>query len=246
VNTHNFSSGNVTGTVTVVADGVDLSKITFGNTSDTVTKDVLSFASGTATFVEGFDQIHIDTETVVTLGQDMQIDEISGGGVVELNGYKLTGEGNYAIAADVKSVSLRPGAAGLYFTGDFTVADELKAIYGIALSTEDETPVAQDNTTSLYTVGYTSVLVKDIMKSGDAANAQNTGMKVYARAYVKLSDGTVIYGKTVSVTLKQLVTAIDAKWNSLTTVQQEALKAMYNTCKAEMASWQIPNIKANA
>jgi hypothetical protein len=53
----------------------------------------------------------------------------------------------------------------------------------------------------------------------------------------------VIYGKTVSVTLKQLVTAIDAKWNGLTAVQQEALKAMYNTFATEMASWQIPNIK---
>ena len=69
-------------------------------------------------------------------------------------------------------------------------------------------------------------------------------MKIYARAYVKLSDGTVIYGKTVSVTLKQLVTAIDAKWNGLTATQQEALKAMYNTFATEMASWQIPNIKA--
>ena len=242
-------SGNVTGTVTIVADGVDLNELTLknvpgtDNTSGTVAKGVLCYASGDAIAVEGFDEYHIDTDTTVNLVSDIEITKISGGGTVELNGYKLTGEGNYAIGADMKTVSLRPGAAGLYFTGDFAVADELEAIYGIALSTTDETPVAQDNTTSLYTVGYTSVLVKDIMKSGNAENAANANKKVYARAYVKLSDGTLIYGETVTVTLKQLVTAIDTKWNGLTTAQQEALKAMYNTFEAEMASWKLPNIK---
>ena len=241
-------AGNVAN-VTVVADGVDLNDVTFVNgpgpesTSGTVDKAVLCYASGDAIPVEGFDEIHIDTDTTVTLVSDLEVDKISGGGTVELNGYKLTGEGVYGISADVKTVSLRPGAAGLYFAGDFTVADELEATFGIALSTEDETPVAQDNTTSLYTTDYNSVLVKDIMKTGNADNGKNAGMKVYARAYVKLSDGTVIYGETVSVTLKQLVTAIDAKWNGLTAVQQEALKAMYNTFATEMASWQIPNIK---
>ena len=243
VYTNNGSSGNITGTVSVVVDGADLSKITFGNTSNTVAKDVLVFASGRAMPVAGFSETHIDTVSTVTLAADLEVDKISGGGVVELGGYKLTGEGVYGISADVKTVSLRPGAAGLYFTGDFNVADELEATFGIALSTEDETPVAQDNTTSLYTVGYNSVLVKDIMKSGSSENKANADKAVYARAYVKLSDGTVIYGKTVAVTFRQLVYAADAKWNSLTAAQQTALKAMYEVFGSDMRAWQTPNIK---
>ena len=102
--------------------------------------------------MEGFDEIHIVTDTKVSLVSDLKVGYIAGGGVVELNGYKLTGEGNYAITADVTTVTLRAKAEGLYFGGEFNVADELEAIFGIALSTEDKTPVAQDGTTSLYTV----------------------------------------------------------------------------------------------
>ena len=245
-------SGNVTGIVTVIADGVDLNDVTLvnapgtDNTSGTVTKAVICYASGDATPVEGFDEIYIDTDTTVTLVSNLEVAMISGGGTVELNGYKLLGEGNYAITADVKTVSLRANAAGLYFTGSFEVADELEATYGIALSTSDETPVAQDNTTSLYTVGYNSVLVKDIMQAGSTENVKNANMKIYARAYTKLSDGTIIYGNTVTVTLKQLVMAADAKWTALTSAQQQTLLDMYEAFAAEMAGWKIPNIKANA
>ena len=242
-------SGSMNGTVTIVADGVDLNEVTLknavgtDNTSGTVAKAVICYATGDATPVEGFDEIHINTDGVVNLISDLAVDKISGGGTVELGKYKLTGEGNYAITANVKTVSLRPGTAGVYFTGDFEVADELEATFGIALSTVDETPVAEDNTTSLYTQDYTSVLVKDILKAGSADNSTNAAMKIYARAYVKLTDGTVIYGQTASVTLKQLVTAVDRMWNGLTAAQQNALKAMYETFGSDMASWKIPNIK---
>ena len=247
VYTGNYGSGNVTGTVTVMLAGADTTKALIhntplaSNTTGQVTKGILVYTDGDATPVAGFDEVHIQTDTVVKLVADLEVDKISGGGVVELGGYNLTGSG--AVGADVKTVSLRPGAAGLYFTGDFNVSEG--ATYGVALSTEDEAPVAEDNTTSLYTVGYNSVLVKDIMKSGSSENKANADKTVYARAYVKLSDGTVIYGKTVAVTFRQLVYAADAKWNSLTEVQKNALKALYETFDSEMLTWKLPNLKAN-
>ena len=109
--------------------------------------------------------------------------------------------------------------------------------YGIALSVESDTPVAKDGTTSLYTAGQNSVLVKDILKAGGA------DMVIYARAYVKLSDGTIIYGDTVSVTFRQLVYAANAKWSSLSAAQQQTLKDLYQANQALMASWNINNIK---
>ena len=247
VYTGNYASGDVTGTVKVVLAGADPTKAQIhnaplsSNTSGKVTKGVLVYTTGEATPIPGFDEVHIDTRTTVTLVSDLAVDKISGGGVVELGSYKLTGSG--AVSAEIKSVSLRPGAAGLYFTGDFQVS--AGATYGIALSTEDETPVAEDNTTSLYTTGYNSVLLKDIMKAGSSDNKENANLPVYARAYVKLSDGTVIYGEAVQVTLRQVVYAVDAMWDTLTAAQQDALKAMYDTFSSEMSAWNIPNIKVN-
>ena len=236
-------SGSMNGTVTIVADGVDLNDVTLkngvgaDNTSGVVTKAVICYTEGDATPVEGFDEIHIDTDTTVNLVSDLEVTKISGGGTVELNGYKLTGEGNYAITADVKSVSLRANAEGLYFTGNFDVADTLEATFGIALSVETEKPVAEDGTTSLYTVGENSVLLKDILKAGGADTV------IYARAYVKLSDGTVVYDDTVTVTFRQLVYATDRMWDSLTAAQQQTLKDLYAANAAVMSSWDIPNIK---
>ena len=40
------------------------------------------------------------------------------------------------------------------------------------MSISDETPVAEDNTTSRYTEGYNSVLVSNIMTPGNADNKQ--------------------------------------------------------------------------
>lgn len=249
VYTGNYASGNVTGTVKIKLAGADIAKALIrnaplaSNTTGKVTKGILVYTDGETTPIAGFDEYHIDTETTVKLMSDLKVDKISGGGVVELNGHKLTG--TYGITADVKTVSLRPNAAGLYFTGSFTVTDGLGATYGIALSTSDETPVAEDNTTSRYTVGYHSVLVSNIMTPGAADNQQNAKMAIYARAYVKLADGTIIYGDTVAATLQQVVYAADTKWDSLTHAQKTALQAMYEAFAADMTAWQLPNLKAN-
>lgn len=240
VYTGNYGSGNVTGTVKVVLAGADPTKALIhntplaSNTTGTVTKGVLVYASGDATPVAGFDEYHIDTDTTVSLVADLTAEKVTGSGTVELNGFALND-----ITASVRSVSLRASAAGLYFTGSFTGVGEMT--YGIALSTEDETPVAEDNTTSLYTVGYNSVLVQNILTA-----AENAGMPIYARAYVKNAEGTVLYGETVTVTLQQLVYAADAKWDSLTATQQEVLLQMYRQYTAIMGTWRTPNIKANA
>lgn len=238
--TGNYGSGNVTGTVKVVMTGADPTKALIhnsplaSNTTGTVTKGVLVYASGETASVAGFDEYHIDTDTTVSLVADLTVDKITGSGTVELNGFALNG-----ITANVKSVSLRASATGLYFTGSFTATEEMT--YGIALSTVDETPVAEDNTTSLYTVGYNSVLVQNILTA-----AENANMPIYARAYVKNAEGTTLYGETVTVTLKRLVYAVDAKWDSLTATQKEAVLQMYQQYATIMGTWRIPNIKANA
>ena len=227
INSGNHNSGTVSGLFTVVLAGADLSQITFAHGAQA---DKLVYTAGEAALIEGFTSYGVDTDTTVTLTSDMAVDTVTGKGEVILNGFALNG-----ITADIKTVSLRANAEGLYFTGNFTGAEDMT--YGIALSVDSQLPVAKDGTTSLYTVGQNSVLVKDILSSGGADTV------IYARAYAKSKDGTTIYGETVEVTFRQLVYAANAKWESLSAAQQQTLKDLYAANTAQMSSWNIPNIK---
>ena len=58
-----------------------------------------------------------------------------------------------------------------------------------------------------------------------------------------LADGTYIYSDMVEVALQQLVMAIDAKWDNLTTAQKDSISTMYNTFQQTISTWDIPRIK---
>lgn len=316
--TGSSKKGSTTGTVTIVADGVDLSKVTLTNApgadavtaGGTVAKGVLVYASGNATPVAGFDEYHINTAAggTVTLTDDLTVDKIIGGGTLELAGKNLTGktaltvEGNLTVTdnttddfdvsdgtygklvgitgnvvggdgyvklnensgisfhkakLDITTVTLRPSATGIYYTGDFTYDDAVENgmdHYGIVTSLYETEPVVADEdyvdddaTTGEYRSLYTrdsgtGALIADIMEAGDENNAQYADMPIYVRAYVQSGDD-ITYGETVSVTLRQLVQAIDKKFTSLNETQQEALKDMYLAFSAEMADWKIPHLK---
>ena len=147
----------------------------------------------------------------------------------------------------ITSVTLRPNAAGIYFKGQFNIDESLSVErYGVAVSVYNNLPVADDSdATCLWTQGENSVLISNILRTDKTAaeNEENSKLVIYARAYVLLDDGTYIYGDVVEVTLQQLVMAIDAKWDSLTAAQQEAMCEMYNTFESTMSTWDIPNIK---
>ena len=148
----------------------------------------------------------------------------------------------------IDKVTLKPGTTGIYFKGAFSIDDSVSVSrYGMAVSVYSEDPVADDSDPqSLWTTGANSVLISNILSTeeSDAENAAAGKMIIYARAYVLLSDGTYIYGNVVEVTLQQLVMAIDNQWDSLTTAQQEAISAMYETFRPVMSAWNIPNLKA--
>lgn len=239
VYTGSRDAGDMLGTVTVIADGCDLTAITLKNSgAGTIANAEFVYASGIALPVTGFDSTRIQTKTNLTLGADVSVDSVSGGGSVELNGFDLQVKGERYSAA-VKKVNLRANAAGIYFTGDFAYGKDMTA-YGMALSVTDENPCAKDGTTSLYTAGHNSVLVKDILSAGAADTA------VYARAYIKFSDGTCVYSDTVQATFHQVVQAADSMWDSLTASQRQTLLDLYNANTAIMANWKLPNIQKNA
>ena len=68
-------------------------------------------------------------------------------------------------------------------------------------------------------------------------------MTIYARAYALREDGRYTYSEVVKVNLQQLLMAVDAQWNALTTAQREAVGTMYALFEPVMFTWDIPRIK---
>lgn len=160
------------------------------------------------------------------------------------NSIPYTTKGSLAVT----TVTLRPGSAGVYFSGSMDWAKNNSAVlsYGFAVSTENPLPVADgSDESSLYTKGGTSVLISGVMKTENTneVNASNAKMAIYARAYVLLADGEYMYGDVVQVSLRQVVIAAQNKWDALSTVQREALTQMYADYSDVMSSWDVPNLK---
>lgn len=176
-------------------------------------------------------------------------------GVVPAEGYiavsETSGLSFHKVDLALDKLVLKADSAGLYYTGSFLydeVVAENALAYGVTLSTQNEKPVADDTDAgSLYTTSGNSVLVKDIISEENTAeqNIRNAKQKVYARAYLKLTDGEVLYSEANTTNLQAMVETVDAvAWDRLRDAQKAALTAMYQTYAEEMATWNIPNLKS--
>ena len=147
-------------------------------------------------------------------------------------------------------IVLKAASAGLYYTGSFRY-DEIVAAKvataGIALSTQNQKPVADDSDpASLYTSFGNSVLVNNILSEDSTAVANRISARslIYARAYLKLQDGTFLYSNGKTTNLQMVVETLDAKaWSSMNSTQQTAFSAMYKAYADVMSTWNIPNLK---
>lgn len=173
------------------------------------------------------------------------------GDVKPCNGYMPLEENGLSLhkyVLKISKVNLRPGKTGIYYTADILVDEAVSgklASYGIAVSTNTEAP-ALDDAKSLYTTGTNSVLISGIMDGADS-DALNAATLIYGRPYITFTDGTVLYGSTVSASLQQVTQAVDEKnWGKLSLAQNRALMTMYDTYSTAMADWEITNIAASA
>ena len=164
----------------------------------------------------------------------------------------------HCVNLEIYAMTLRPDAAGVYYTsyfaGDEVVAAQVES-YGVALSVKGEpTPGDKNCGYSVFSdfkageganEAASGTLLKNILKTTnkDAANIRNATMAVYGRAYLKTSDGYV-FGGTVSRSLKEQVEAVDAVWATLQPKQKAAAAAMYETYPSVMSNWNVPNMVA--
>ena len=171
---------------------------------------------------------------------------------------RTTGISFHRVNLQVDTVTLRPGASGLYyqcpFLADEVVAEEIYS-YGIALSMFGA-PNADDLQTDCeYTVNYifdggaggnrsNGTLLQNIMRFGnsDAVNAGNAATRIYGSAYIYTESG-YWFGQSVALSLEELVCGVDRIWNDLSPVQQNAVLNMMDVYGSVMSEWEIPNIR---
>lgn len=211
---------------------------------------------GNITVVEGVNFFLKDTQTDDFTVTDDNYGRITGTvtGAAAVEGYlqitESDGTSFHKVDLAIKSVNLRANCTGIYYSAEFSydevVARNLTA-QGVALSTENVAPVADDSDPNcLYTTSGNSVLLSNIMNESNTAqtNRFNARHVIHSRAYLQLIDGSYLYSEAVATTLKDVVETIDdTLWDSLTDAQKTSLAEMYSTYQATMDSWQIENLK---
>ena len=242
----------VNGTVSLVGDVQKSATVTVSGVLDLNGFDIL----GDVTAAEGVALFVKDSQTDDFTVSDNNYGRITGAitGAAAAEGYVQIAEADgtsfHKVALRLKSVSLKAASVGIYYTADYqydeVVARSLTA-QGVALSTENNAPVADDSDAScLYTVGGNSVLLSNIMKESNTAqtNRFNARQRIYGRAYLLFNDGNYLYSDCVTTTLRDVVETIDAKlWDTLTEGQKASLAQMYTTFTNAMNNWQIDNLK---
>ena len=160
----------------------------------------------------------------------------------------------HRICLRITEAVLRPSVTGIYYSSDFSgdeMVSERVESFGIALNAAEVPNEDNMQTTSLYTVmdkslfnsDSNSCLLSGIMKAEneDADNLYRAAMPVYAGAYVRLTDGTVLFGSTVSTNLQEQAAAINAEWLDLTYTQKRAFIGMFEQFDTVMrdSSWSV-------
>ena len=164
----------------------------------------------------------------------------------------------------INSVNLRPGTVGIYYGGSFGGDEAIKSqveYYGTALSL-DGVPTAQEIAADKHYSKHTAfsadswvcgesgkaygTLLKGIWKQSNSLqqNTANAQYKIYSVSYVQLTDGTIVLGEPVCMSLRDVVEKADARWSTLDDQQIAGMQAMYKEYEAVMTGWTIPNLEA--
>ena len=149
------------------------------------------------------------------------------------------------VDVQIVAVTLRPQTAGLYYSSEVLV-DEAIAVsgMGVTLSLTNQMPTVGDDESCMWTEGFTSVQVSNILKENK--KAARADMYIYARAYVRLQNGTYIYSDAEAMNLRQVVEQANARWTTLDNDQKTAIAAMYTRFESIMETWNVAAIRAYA
>ena len=187
--------------------------------------------------------------------------------VVAADGYLLYTESGavsaHAYEVQLTSVAQRARVVGMYFGSAFHGDEVVKSMiseFGVSLRVNkapDASYILADTAckthtrrlqsdwvTGAYQGDFYGTVVQNIMSlsNTDFTNKRNANLPVFGVSYIKLTDGSFLFGSAYSFTLKELTELSDDQ--SLTETQLSSLVEMYSQYQAVMADWDIPQIKA--
>ena len=166
----------------------------------------------------------------------------------------------HRIGLQLTAMTLRPGAAGVYYKSDFggdEMVRDLVASYGVALSAVG-VPTAENLDRNCkyseftdFSAGgndqeATSTLLYNIVNTqkSDAENSRRAQIPVYGRAYMKLKDGTYLFGEPADRSFKEQLEKVSDRWDTLEKSQKDAVYEMFTTYRSVMDQWDVMNLRA--
>jgi len=223
--------------------------------------------TGTVTVADGCTLTVKDSQT-----DDYTVEDEAGygkllcviGNVAAADGYlqitEKDGLSFHKVDLRLTSVTLRPENAGIYYGGKF-FGDEVVAAnvdrFGIALRLNTAPDARYMKTSSAYSwyEGFaagatgntvTGTVLNDVMKKGltTAENKARAQYKIYGSVYIRTTDGQYIFGQSQNYSFMKVMQLADAQWKTMTQVQKNAFKALYNRFKSIIEGWYLPNYNA--
>ena len=146
-------------------------------------------------------------------------------------------------------INLRPSCAGIYFGAELAGDTTDVVAWGVAMSTATMPDETNMNSRCLYTrttnlePGY-GVLLTDILEQSNSVstNLYHSAIRIYSRAYAELSDGTLVFGEGIKLTLKQLLRSVNEIADTLDDTQLEGISAMYGDYINLFYQWDLTNL----
>ena len=164
----------------------------------------------------------------------------------------------HRVDLQLTAMSLQPENAGLYYKSGFS-GDEVVARYvdrfGVALSLKEEPNANNLKTYCAYSWfdnfkagsnSANSTVLKDIMRTShtDDLNSEYAQMPIYGRAYIKLKDGSYLFGASATRSFRQQLEAANDTLSSYSTAQRKAAATMCQTYFNVVRTWDIDAILA--
>lgn len=149
-------------------------------------------------------------------------------------------------SAQITKISLKPGNSGMGYKAQFEADDVLaRSIqsYGYQLWLEGY-PIHTYSSKEFVSGKELTLRLQNVLSSDNdlLTNLTNSTMKVHARAFVRLSDGTMIQSAVASYDLRQMLELADTHYSTFTDVQKDALQTMFTNYENILVGWDIPNI----
>ena len=166
----------------------------------------------------------------------------------------------HCMGLQLTAMTLRGDQGGIYYKSAFggdEIVERYVSAYGVAMSVRG-VPTAENWADECAATRYaqfeaggmdtdaTSSLLKNIFSSerSESLNTKYAGMPIYGRAYMELTDGTLVFGECAVRSFKEQIEKVNEIWYSLNIPQRNSAYTLYENFPTILDRWDIMNIQA--